>query len=84
MLDPKYPSAVIKMTHDCDLTDRHFGTVTVTFSKRGRRKMACSVKNEILADGGKKNCSLIQISKGLSGNHLGWGGGALNLMLTLQ
>lgn len=31
--DLKYPSALIKMTHDCDLTDRHFGTVTLTFSK---------------------------------------------------
>lgn len=39
MSDFKYPSALIKMTHDFDLTDCQFATVAETLSKKRRRKM---------------------------------------------
>lgn len=54
MSDLKYPSALIKMTHDSCVfffffTERHFGAATMTFSKKGGKECAVS-KIDILAD----------------------------------
>lgn len=53
------------MTHDCDLKEHHYGTMTVAFSERERRQ-----KGEILAAKKKQSaCSLVQTIKGLYGNY---------------